>query len=179
MIKLSKKLTTISYRIIDHVHKKTPLPDDAAKLVNWFETDGWDDLLMGQDYGQHAILDLGSLSQNKFLDDEMRAYEEYLTPLTNQDRISYAREHIANAFEDDYFYKVPDAHFVEIQNTAGRSAVLVWMVETVHGGADAVYNGAFLDREHFYQHLRELDHLFEHEQDSLTDETILRLWVKP
>ena len=177
MIKLSKKLSTIRDQIIDCVHKNTPLLDDAAKLVSWFETDGWDDLMMGQDYG-HVILDVGSFSQDKFSDEEMLAYEEYGTPVTNQVRVSYAREQIANAFEDDCFYRVPDAHFIEIQNKAGLSAVLVWMVETVHGGAEAVYSGAFLDREDFYQHLRDSDNLFEDEQGSLSDETILSLWAK-
>ena len=178
MIKLSKKLSTIRDQIIDHIHKNTPLPEKAAELVNWFETDGWDDLMMGQDYG-HVILDLGSFSQYKFSDEEMLAFEEYATPLTNQIRVSYARDQIASVFEDDYFYRVPDFHFIEIQNKAGLSVVLVWMVETVHGGAEAVYSGAFLDRKQFYQHLNELGHLFEDEQDSLTDETILSLWAKP
>lgn len=177
MITLSKKLSTIRDQIIDHVHKNTPLPDDAAKLVSWFETDGWDDLMMGQDYG-HVILDLGGFSQDKFSDEEMLAFEEDGTPVTNQVRVSYAREQIANAFEDDSFYGVPDAHFIDIQNKAGLSVVMVWMVETVHGGAEAVYSGAFLDREDFYQHLRDLGHLFEDEQGSLSDETILRLWAK-
>lgn len=178
MIKLSKQLSTIRDQIIDHVHKNTPLPDDAAKLVNLFETDGWDDLIMGQDFG-HVILDLGSFSQDKFSDGEVLAFEEDGTPVTNQVRVSYAREQIATAFEDDGFYRVPDVHFIEIQNKAGLSVVLVWMVETVHGGAEAVYSGAFLDRKQFYQHLNELGHLFEDEQDSLTDETILSLWAKP
>jgi hypothetical protein len=177
MIKLSKKLSTIRDHIIDHVHKNTPLPDEAAELVNWFETDGWDDLMMGQDYG-HVILDLGSFSQDKFSDEEMPVLEEDETLVRNQVRVSYAREQIANAFEDDGFYRVPDAHFIEIQNKAGLSAVLVWLVDTVHGGAEVVYNGAFLDREQFYQHLRGLGNLLEDEQGSLTDETILGLWAK-
>jgi hypothetical protein len=133
--------------------------------------------MMGQDYG-HVILDLGSFSQDKFSDEEMPVLEEDGTLVRNQVRVSYAREQIANAFEDDGFYRVPDAHFIEIQNKVGLSAVLVWLVDTVHGGAEAVYNGAFLGREDFYQHLRDLGHLFEDEQDSLTDETILRLWAK-
>jgi hypothetical protein len=41
MTDLPKKLVSIRDQIIDHIHKNTPLPDDAAKLVSWFETDGW------------------------------------------------------------------------------------------------------------------------------------------
>ena len=178
MIKLPKKLTVICDQVVDHVHKDTPLPEDMEELVNWYETDGWDDLIMGQDYAP-GILDLENFSQLKFSDEEMLAYEEYKPPLTNRVRILYAREQIANAFEEIDVYGVPNVHFVDIQNKAGMSAVLVWMVETVHGGAEALYNGAFLERENFYQHLRDLDHLFEGEQASLTDETILRLWAKP
>lgn len=177
MIKLSQKLSTIRDQIIDRVHINTPLPDGVQELVSWFETDGWDDLMMGQDYG-HVILDLGSFSQDKFSDEEMLAFEEDGTPVTNQVRVSYAREQIVNAFEDDCFYRVPDAHFIEIKNKAGLSVVLVWMVETVHGGAEAVYSGAFLDREDFYQLLRDSDNLFEDEQGRLSDETILSLWAK-
>ena len=178
MIKLPTKLSTIRDQIIEYVHKNTPLPEGVRELAQWFESDEWDDLMAGQDYG-HVILDLGSFAQDKFLDEEILAYEEYKRPLTDRVRVSYARQQIASAFQEDCFYRVPDAHFVDIQNKAGLSAVLVWLVETVHGGAEAVYNGAFLDREHFYDQLRDLENLFEDEQGGLTDETILRLWAKP
>jgi hypothetical protein len=176
MIKLPKKLTVICDQVVDHVHKDTPLPEDMEELVNWYETDGWDDLIMGQDYAP-GILDLENFSQLKFSDEEMLAYEEYKPPLTNRVRILYAREQIANAFEEMGVYGVPNVHFVEIQNKAGMSAVLVWMVEPVHGGAEALYNGAFLDHEHFYQRLRDCGLVFRGEQNNLKDEAILKLWI--
>ncbi len=74
MIKLPKKLTVICDQVVDHVHKDTPLPEDMEELVNWYETDGWDDLIMGQDYAP-GILDLENFSQLKFSDEEMLAYE--------------------------------------------------------------------------------------------------------
>ena len=86
---------------------------------------------------------------------------------------------IDSAFEDMDGYDCPGVHAIKIQNSDGASAVLGWLVE-IHGqfGPVANYQGAFLDTKHFYQNLRDCDYLFEHERDSLTDETILRLWIE-
>ena len=178
MLKLPSNLLSVRDRIIDYVHKNTPWPENAADLISWFETDGWDDLIAGWDH-EHVILSLGHLSWLVWSDEEMLARLELPPPLTHKQRLSYARDRVTNAFEEMDGHEVPSVHVVKIEKNNGQSAVLGWIVEIQgQGGASPAYEGAFLDREQFYQHLRDCDYLFDDEQESLTDETILRLWTK-
>jgi hypothetical protein len=177
MIEIPTNLLSIRDRIIDCVHQGTPIPDEVNELTKWIETERWDNLVAGWDQ-EHMVLSLGHLSWLVWSDEEMLAREELTPPLTDKHRLSYARGLVAGTFEGMAGWDVPSVHLVKIEKDNGQSAVLGWLVE-IHGqgGAFPVYMGAFLDREHFYQNLRDCDYLFDDEQNSLTDETILRLWT--
>ena len=55
-----------------------------------------------------------------------------------------------------------------------------WLIE-IHGqgGPVAEFQGAFADKENFYQFLSEWGLLLDSEEQTLTDESILKLWTKP
>lgn len=178
MIEIPTNLLSVHDRIIDCVQQGTPIPDEANELTKWIETECWDNLVAGWDH-EHVVLSLAHLSWLVWSDKEMLAREELTPPLTDKHRLSYARGLVAGTFEGMDGWDVPSVHLLKIEKDNGQSAVLGWLVE-IHGqgGAFPVYMGAFLDREHFYQNLRDCDYLFDDEQDRLTDETILRLWTK-
>jgi hypothetical protein len=179
MITLPKKLTLIRDRVIDHVWTKTPLPKNLGDLVSWFEDEGWDDILSGWG-SEHVALKLDYLASLKFDDKEMIASEGIEEPLTNALRIDYARRLISNALKESDGYECPSIHAVEIKKPNGDSAVLGWLVE-IHGqgGPAAEYQGAFTDKENFYQFLNGWGLLLDTEEQNLTDEAILKLWTKP
>lgn len=178
MFTIPKKLTSIRNQIIDQVHQKISPPKNLDEFISWFEDEGWDEILSGWG-SEHIALKLDYIASLKFEDKEFIASEGIEEPITDAMRILYARRLIASAFEDGYEYDCPSVHAVEIRKPNGKSAVLGWLME-VHGqGGPVVYfQGAFLDKEHFYQQLRSWGYLFQSEQDSLSDEKILGLWTK-
>jgi hypothetical protein len=179
MMKLPSQLTIIRDQVVDHVRNGTPLPDNLSELINWYETEAWDDLVDG--WGdEYIVLKLSSLAWLGFSDSELIANQESDEPVTNELRIAYARQLIAQTLESCDGYDCPTVHAVELKKDDGSTAVLGWTME-IHGqgGAVALYQGAFSDLEHFYQSLRDCDFLFPSEQDQLTDEAILGFWTKP
>jgi hypothetical protein len=179
MIELPKKLTLIRDQVIDHVRKNTPIPENLSDLVSWFEDEGWDEILSAWD-SDHVALKLDCLASLKFDDKEMIASEGLDEPLKDDLRIDYARGLISDALRQNDGYECPSVHAVEIKKANGDSAVLGWLVE-IHGqgGEVAEFQGAFTDKENFYQLLSSWGLLLDTEELNLTDEAILKLWTKP
>lgn len=179
MIELPKKLTLIRDQVIDHVRKNTSIPENLSDLVAWFEDEGWDEILSGWG-SEHVALKLVHLASLKFDDKEMIASEGLDELLTDDLRLDYARRLISDAFENSDGYDCPSVHAVEIKKPNGDSAVLGWLVE-IHGqgGPVAEFQGAFIDKENFYQLLGGWGLLLDTEEQNLTDESILKLWSKP
>jgi hypothetical protein len=100
--------------------------------------------------------------------------------LTDDLRLDYARRLISNSFKESDGYDCPSVHAVEIKKPNGDSAVLGWLIE-IHGqgGEVAEFQGAFTDKENFYQLLSGWGLLLDTEEQNLTDESILKLWSKP
>lgn len=178
MIELPKNLTLIRDQVIDHVLKNTPAPEKLSDLVSWFEDEGWDEILSGWG-SEHVALKLDYLASLKFNDKEMIASEGLEEPLTDELRIDYARGLISVALEQSDGYECPSVHAVEIKKANGDSAVLGWLIE-IHGQGGPVpeFQGAFADKESFYQLLSGWGLLLDTEQQNLTNEAILKLWTK-
>jgi hypothetical protein len=179
-IQLPTTLLSISNQVIDHFSKKTLLPKNIGELINFYETEAWDDLLSGWGKDEHIVLNLSRLAWLKFSDSELIANQESDEPVTNKIRLKYARQLITLTIENNDGYDCPTVHVVELKKDDGNTAILGWTME-IHGqgGAVAVYQGAFVDLEHFYQSLRNCDFLFSTEQDHVSDEAIIKLWEKP
>jgi hypothetical protein len=180
MIKLPEKLNQIRDQIIDHVRKKSPLPDNLCELTEWLETDGWDILVPSWDSDEHIALNLSYLSWLKFSDSELLSIQEDDEPVTDEVRIRYAQKLVTQTFDSYDDYICPSVQIVELKKSNGDAAVLGWLIE-IHGqgGPVPIYQGAFVDKNHFYQHLKECDFLLDLEKNNLANETILRLWTYP
>ncbi len=152
---------------------------NIGELVDWYETEAWDDLVSGWG-NEQIVLNLHHLAWLRFSDSELIANQESDEPVTNKLRIKYARQLIAETLENSDGYDCPTVHAVELKKDDGNTAILGWTME-IHGqgGAVAIYQGAFPDIEHFHHGLRNCDFLFSTEQDRLSDEAILELWEKP
>ena len=153
MIELPSNLLSIRDRIVDCVQRGMPVPDDANELIKWFETDNWEDLMDAWS-PEHIVLKLDYLSRYQFSDEELFASDYSIDQISDEKRISYARDIIERAFEVLDGSDCPSVHAIKIQKEDGASAVLGWLVE-IHGQAGPVadYWGAFVDYEFFYQHL--------------------------
>ena len=179
MSKLPEKLNTIRDQVIDHVRKNTPLPDGLSYLINWYETDGWDELVPTCAEEEHVALNFNSVSLS-FCDSELIANQEDDATVTDELRIQYARKLVSTTFENNDGYDCPSVQVVELKKSNGESAVLGWLIE-IHGqgGPVAIYQGAFKDKYQFFENLADCDFLLDSEEQNLTDETILRIWAKP
>jgi hypothetical protein len=178
--KLPTKLNSIRDQIIEHVRNNGPLPSNLSDLIDWYEGDGWDELVPTWDPEEHIALNLNYVSSLSFSDSELIANQENDEPVTNKSRIEYARKLVSETFENYDGYDCPSVQAVEISNANGDSAVLGWLIE-IHGqgGPVAIYQGAFTDKKQFYLHLHECDFLLDSEEHNLLDESILRLWAAP
>jgi hypothetical protein len=177
MIELPEKLISIRDQVIDHVRKKTPVPNDLSDLINWYESQGWDELAPLWAEEEHVALNFNSISMY-FCDSELIANQEDDAPVTDELRIQYAKKLVAYTFENNDGYDCPSVQVVELKNANGDSAVLGWLIE-IHGqgGPVPIYQGAFSNKKYFYQHLKDMDFLLDTEEHSITDEKILRLWA--
>jgi hypothetical protein len=181
MNQLPEELQQIQDLVVDHVNKNTPLPKNLDELVDWYEDDGWD-LLIGSWGSDHIALKLFDLGCLKFSDAELTANLEEPEPITNELRVTYAREQISNAFENSDGYDCPSVHAVLIKKEDGSSAVLGWTVE-IHGQGGPVpeFQGVFSSKSDFYDSLKDfdrLDLLLDKDVEELSDEAILQLWTR-
>jgi hypothetical protein len=178
---IPKRLVTVSDQVIEQVKNRLALPPTISELTAWFETEGWDTLVPTFDDDEHIAVDLNHLASLAFWDSELIDAEDLDDdPVTDEIRVKYAREVIANAldqYDDDV---CPSVHSVELRNRLGETAILGWLVEAHgQGGAVPVFQGAFRDQRHFHEDLRATNFLLDSHQDTLTDEVILQLWRHP
>jgi hypothetical protein len=176
---LPERLHQVIEAVVDHASNKAPLPTRLSEVVEWFEGEGWDHICSSTDEN-YTALKLFHLAWLNFSDQELEANQEELVPITNEVRLSYARNLIAEALEMSDGYDCPSVHAVEIANAQGQSATLGWLIE-IHGqgGPVAEFQGIYPNKAAFYQSLRDVDYVLQTEQDYVKDETILRLWTKP
>jgi hypothetical protein len=179
MVKFPENLIFIRDQIIDHVQINSPVPEGLDQLVKWIETEHLYDSLMGTWDDERVAMHLGRLSEYRFCDSELIAYSDIVEPITDQARVSYARELISKAFHELDGYDCPSIHTIQIVKDDQTSATLGWTV-AIHGQAGPVptFYGAFSSRNNFYQDLRDSDYLLNGEEESLTDEVILSHWFK-
>lgn len=178
-IDLPKTLLPIVDRVITHVLKGNPLPKNLNKLVEWFETDGWDDLCSAW-AEEFTALKLFEMAWLSFSDKELLANQDEPTTITDEVRITYARGLVRRALEESDGYDCPSVHAIQLSNKQGQFATLGWIME-IHGqgGPVADFQGVFRDKAHFHQSLRDMDYVLSAEEKLLSDEAILRLWSKP
>lgn len=178
-MKLSTQLLRISNQVIDNVLAGKPEPKTISKLVEWIESEAWDDLSFGW-IDDQIVLNLSYLSWLKFSDSELIDSQEVEEQVNDNLRVVFAKQLISDTFEANDGYICPTVHGVEIRKSDGATAILGWTME-IHGqgGAVAIFQGAFLDKQHFYQHLRDANFIFDTEQNEIPDVSILRLWNRP
>ena len=173
---LPTHLQSIALELIAHVTDASPIPKTIEELTDWFEGEGWNELV-GKWSDEHIILKVEYVAELKFNDSELLAYGEVDDQVTDALRVEFARMQINQAFESDDGYSCPSVHTVQLVNKYGSAAFLGWLVE-VHGqlGPSPMYYGIYSDRDQFYKKLREHGFLFWHEKETLTDQQILKLW---
>lgn len=177
MNNLPEKLFPIRDQVIDHVLKNSPLPTALPELIEWYEGDGWDVLVPTWAEEEYVALNLActlDLSDRALLEEQD---EEQEAPISNEQRIQYARKLISLTFENYDGCDCPSVQVVDLQKPNGESAVMGWLIE-IHGqgGPVPIYQGAFKDKSQFFQVLRMQDYLLDFEEHKLSDETILKLW---
>lgn len=173
---LPEHLQFIATGLIAHVHEGFSIQSDVVQLTEWFEDEGWDEIV-GSWSDERIVLDLGMFADLSFSDSELCGYEDIEGAITDDLRLGFARKRIHDEFESGDGYSCPSVHTVQLKNDQGQDAFLGWLVR-IHGQLGHVPNywGIFSDREKFYSELRKSGFLFYDEKDTLSDRQILLLW---
>lgn len=176
---LPKHLAKLIGDVVAFALHGAPEPKNLKKLTDWYEEDGWDNLLAGWGSEQVA-LKLFYLAWSSFSDAELKATLDISREIHDSDRVEFAKSLIANSFQEFDEYLCPSIHAVPVSNAQGEKAILGWLME-VHGQAGPVplFQGVFRDENTFYDYLKNSDYILSSEQTNVSDETILRLWSRP
>jgi hypothetical protein len=173
---LPEHLQSIAEKVIAHIYGGSSIPEGIDELTDWFEDEGWDELV-GAWSDEHIALKLQYLAESKFNDSELVGCEDVEGQVTDDLRLEFARKRINEAFESGDGYSCPSVHTVQLVNEQDQIVFLGWLVE-VHGqlGHSPNYCGVYSNRDQFYEELRKDGFLFWHEKEGLTDQQILKLW---
>lgn len=173
---LPENLRPIANSLIKKAIDGTEVSEDTEKLVEWFQVDGWDELLSSWSDDDIA-LNLQYLASLKFDDNALLDNVDLNDAITDKNRIEFARNAINQAFGEMDGIECPSIHSVLIANDDGEEAILGWTME-IHGqgGAVGFLAGSFRDKQQYLMHLRDIDYVLKNEVDLLTDETILTFW---
>lgn len=173
---IPEKLRPSINSLIAHALYDAKAPEDTKDLEEWFQVDGWDELLSTWSDGNFA-LNLYYVARLRFDDAELLENEDLDGPITDQNRIDFARNEINQAVDEMDGVECPSIHTVTVTNEKGEEAILGWTVE-IHGqgGAVGYFLGSFRDKDQFFQRLRDMDYVLRDEIDLLTDEKILSFW---
>jgi hypothetical protein len=175
-------LAPIIDAVIEHALRGAPVPEQLPTLIEWYEN-GWE-----SDYIMQASVDHGFIALHlssfdlDLCDDEVRAQLNPPAPLLDSHRTQFARDRIAEIFENesDYAEKLPSIHSVQLENSHGEQAMLGWLAFLQgQGGCVPEYQGIFRNMDAFFDFLRQSDYVLMidgREPERVTDETILRLW---
>jgi len=177
---LPSNLWPLRDAIIEHAHGKARKPRNLKRLHDWLEDDGWDSLV-GESSKYEMAIKLYDLAYQQFSDSEFRAVEG-LNPgdvITDDRRLTYARELISAACSGDDGYLCPTLHSYKLERQDGASAIVGALVE-IHGqgGAVAVWQGIYATREDFFAAMKRCDVWLIEDVKEIDDARILALWER-
>ena len=90
-------LLPIVDKVVAHAVKGTALPKNLSKLVEWFEDEGWDDLCSAW-AEEFVALKLFEMAWLNFSDQELLANLDEPFSVTDEVRLTYARELVSRAW---------------------------------------------------------------------------------
>lgn len=150
MIDFPENLIFVRDQIIDHVRTNCPVPKGIDQFVKWIETEYLSDSLMETWDDERVAINLVEFAEHNFSDAELIAYSGSEEPITDQERVSYARELISNAFGELDGDVCPSIHVIQIAKDDHTSATLGWLV-AIHGqaGPAPTFFGVSSNKENF------------------------------
>ena len=148
-------------------------------LQEYLEGDGWDDLIEASSEG--FVLNLHLLAEHRF--DDAQARDELMLrparPLTDSDRISYARDTIRTAIEGLDGYFVPSLIRCRLESRDGQTMILTGYSE-IHGQAGPVteWIGAFRTDTEIFDALRKNRLVSLADVEKISAREIMELWSR-
>lgn len=177
--RLPLELASIRDEAIKNVLTDLPPPENLLDLARWIEVEGTGELDIAREvYG--LVVNLGHLSWN-FYDSKLIEYEEIesIEAITDKHRIQFAREQIADAFENGYGDDLcPVVHGCTIKDSHNRTAVMGYLAILIPGGPEFSYVGIFKDEADFLAHLQKSNILSDDVVNGLSDDELLGFWKR-
>lgn len=174
--KIPESLRPVVNSLIKHAIHGTKSSENTEELAEWFQADGWDEMMASWS-DEDVALNLDHIARLKFDDAQLLDNQDLEGPVTEKNRIDFARKCLNAALEQMDGMECPSIHTVNVANKSSEEAYLGWIVE-IHGqgGPVCFFAGSFRDKQLFIEHLRDMNYYFRSEINMLTDEKLLSLW---
>jgi hypothetical protein len=148
------------------------------RIYEWLEVDGWDDLIA--DFEEQDALKINYIAEYKFSESELRAHIglEDSEQVSDQDRLSYARDVIDDAISGSDGFLLASLHAYSLVSSKGQTAYVGCMI-SIHGqgGPHCDWWGLWPSKAAFYNAVCESgDYWVIPMMGEVTDEAILKRW---
>ncbi len=172
--KLPENLWALRDLLVECVHANEPLPAEVDLLYKWLSNDGWDELV-GEGADEKMIFEISRFGGDEYDLREMLELDDS-DEITDQMKIDYTREKIADAVSGEDNYDNPTVAFYTLERNDGKSAVLCAILTCQQGGWDADWGGILLTEDDHLQKLKACG-LWNYEDVELVDDaSILDIW---
>jgi len=169
-IEIPESLRKLAEDTIKSVFDKNFPAPDLKPLHDWFEDDGWDEVVMST---QGGCVDLKNLAEDHFHDESVReALDSDDEEITDHMRLSFAR-----AFIDEQVEEARDSiNPVELKVPSLPSVYLDCFIrDQGQGGWTVEWGPVFQNIQELFESYR---HILVMDSNDVSDEEILRLWTK-
>jgi hypothetical protein len=176
---LPNELQTIFDTAVSQLLKGDQIPDNFKLVEEWFQGEGWDQLV--DCWNDEIVLNLDGLAHDCFSDREMISYLGLSDDevISDQLRLKFAKERITYNLEQGDDCINPSVISFPLFTSQGQSVILGYTVE-IHGqfGPAPECCGLFYTQEDFILSLKQSGFWTKEYLDQIDDETILSLWGK-
>jgi hypothetical protein len=168
-IEVPEDLRSLRDAAVAYAHGKRKTCPDLKPLEDWFEDDGWDDVVMSV---QGGVVHLGSVADKYFSNSMLRDYVDVppKARISKALKLAYARERL------NYELSQTDdsLHAVQISN-APDTYLACFIFGQGQGGWEVDWSGLFTSTDEF---IRLDEGLYDYfvSSDHISDDEILRLW---
>jgi hypothetical protein len=168
-VELPEVLRSLRDAAVAFAHGKIKKLPDLKPLEDWFEDDGWDDVVMSI---QGSVVNLDSVALKYFSNSMLRDYVDVppKARITKAQKLAYARERL------DYEFSQADDSLHAVQISKNPDTYLACFIfGQGQGGWEVDWSGLFTSTDEFIRLDQGLHDYFV-SSDHISDEKILSLW---
>lgn len=174
VISFPEFLTEACAEIVEFAHLGGEAPTGLTVVQNWLSNEGWQGL--ADQWHDEVVF---RVCVAPFDDEEVRARLDLADDeqISDFDKISFAKQWMEDALDENDSYVFPSLHICEITRADGKSAVIgCTVIGYGQGGLDLTWHGAFTDEEALRSYLSGIGLDIEVDPERIDADYIKRFW---